>query len=60
MSAWAGMRSIEAAYETRSGTSDAISMPEERLVSQTVAFATGFVEDKRINLPLMKLERPVL
>ena len=60
VSAWAGMRSVEAAYETRSWTSDAISMPEARLVSQAVAFATGSTEGKGINLPLMQLERPVL
>ena len=53
------MWSIEAAYETRSGTSDVISMPDKRFASQAVAIATGFTESKDISLRLMQLERPV-
>ena len=58
MSAWVGLRSIEAAYETRSGTSDAISVPDNRFVSRAVAIATDFTEGKGISLRLMQLERP--
>ena len=60
MSAWAGIWSIEAAYKTRSGASDVISMLDKRFVSQAFAMATGFAKGKCINLPPMQLERTVL
>ena len=44
------MQSIESAYETRSGTSDVVSVLDKHFVSQVVAIATGFAEGKGINL----------
>ena len=60
VSAWAGIWSIEAAYKTRSGASDVISMLDKRFVSQAFAMATGFAKGKGINLSPMQLERTVL